>query len=221
MNKAKPQLYFDHLQDKLYSAVISDILDSFGYRNQTMAPEIRPLNNDMVVVGRARTVLGADVNRITEKPYYRQVEVLDSIQPGEIFVASISGSKRSAFFGELMSTATKVAGGRGAIIDGLTRDVKKILDLNFPVFTVGFRPTDSLGRNEVIEYDLPIECGGVTIHTGDLVFGDVDGVVVIPKKIEDKVINKAIGKVEEENFVREKIKKGMKLSEAFDKYGIL
>jgi 4-hydroxy-4-methyl-2-oxoglutarate aldolase len=218
----KKHVPFDsELQGKLYSAVLSDILDSLSYRNQTMNPSIRPLTDNMVVFGRAKTVLGADVYDIPKKPYQKQIKVLDSIQPGEIFVASISGSKRSAFFGELMSTATKVAGGRGAIIDGLTRDSKKIIELNFPVFCTGFRPTDSMGRNEVIDYDVPIECGGVTVNPGDLIFGDMDGVVVIPQAIEEKVIMLAIEKVEGENLVRDEILKGMKVSEAFDKYGLL
>ncbi|MGF9714872.1 MULTISPECIES: RraA family protein [Paenibacillus] len=215
------QQYYDTLQEKLYSAVISDILDAHGYRNQTMHPDIRPLTPDMVVVGRAKTVQVADVHRIPEKPYEKQIQVLDAIQPGEIFVGAVNGSKRSAFFGELMSTATQVAGGRGAIIDGMVRDAKKILELGFPVFSIGFRPTDSLGRNEVIEYDVTIECGGVTVQPGDLIFGDMDGVVVIPKAIEKLVIEQALDKVSGENLVRDKIREGMKVSEVFQTYGIL
>ncbi|ARD85275.1 demethylmenaquinone methyltransferase [Ferroplasma acidiphilum] len=213
--------YYEDLKSKLYSAVISDSLDSFGFREQTMSPEIRPLNENMIVVGRAKTVLAADVYHIPEKHYFKQIEVLDSIRQGDVFVASVSGSKRSAFWGELMSTATKVAGGRGAVIDGLSRDTKKIIKLDFPVFSVGFRPTDSLGRNDVIDYDVPIECGGVKVNSGDLIFGDVDGVVVVPREIEKNVIQAALDKVDGENKVRDEILHGVKVSEVFRKYKIL
>lgn len=213
--------YYEDLKSKLYSAVISDSLDSFGFREQTMSPEIRPLNENMIVVGRAKTVLAADVYHIPEKHYFKQIEVLDSIRQGDVFVASVSGSKRSAFWGELMSTATKVAGGRGAVIDGLSRDTKKIIKLDFSVFSVGFRPTDSLGRNDVIDYDVPIECGGVKVNSGDLIFGDVDGVVVVPREIEKNVIQAALDKVDGENKVRDEILHGVKVSEVFRKYKIL
>jgi 4-hydroxy-4-methyl-2-oxoglutarate aldolase len=215
------QAYYDLLQQQLYTAVISDILDSLGYRNQTLNPSIRPISQDMVLVGRAKTVQVADVHRAPKEPYKKQMEVLDGIQLGEIFVADVRSSERSAFFGELMSTATKMAGGRGAIIDGLVRDAKKIIELDFPVFTTGFRPSDSYGRNEVIDYDIPIKIGGVEVQPGDLLFGDMDGVVVVPKNVEEEVIQKAFEKVNGENLVRDEIRKGMKVSTVFKKYGIL
>jgi 4-hydroxy-4-methyl-2-oxoglutarate aldolase len=213
--------YYDKLKAQLYSAVISDILDELGYRKQTMEPEIRPLADDMVLVGRAKTVLASDVYRIPQDPYLKQMEALDSIRAGEIFVATVNGSRRSAFFGELMATATLKNGGRGAIIFGLTRDTTKVKQLNFPIFTCGFRPTDSLGRNEVIDYDIPIECGGVTVNPNDLLFADIDGVVVIPSAVEEEVISKAISKVNKENVVRDAIIKGMSVKEAYSKYGVL
>lgn len=221
MDHETTQPYYDDLREKLYSAVLSDILDELSLRRQTMAPEIRPLSPEMIVVGRAKTVMATDVNRVPERPYEKQIEVLDSIEAGEVFVATVNGSGRSAFFGELMATATSVAGGRGAIVDGLTRDSKRITELGFPTFCQGFRPTDSLGRNEVIEYDVTIECGGVDIEPGDLVFGDRDGVVVVPATVESEVISQAMEKVSGENRVREALWAGMKTSEAFEKYGVL
>ena len=214
-------LDFEAIERKLYSAVISDILDSLGYRNQTMDPLIRPLVNDMVVAGIAKTVMAADVHRLPEKPYAKQIEVLDQIKPGEIFVATLNGSHRSAFFGELLSTATRARGGRGAVIDGLSRDSKKIIEMGFPVFSRGFRPTDSLGRNEVMEYDVPISCGGVTVNPGDLIFADMDGVVVVPSPLIEEVITKALDKVGAENLVRTAIQNGMKVAEAWEKFGVL
>ncbi|WP_313639873.1 RraA family protein [Paenibacillus sp. FSL K6-0276] len=217
----KNQAYLDQLQEKLYSAVISDILDSLELRNQALPQHIRPLDPDMVVCGYAKTVQVADVSRKPAQAYKKQIEVLDGIQPGEVFVGDVGGSERSAFFGELMSTATMVAGGRGAVIDGLCRDVKKIKQLGFPVFVKGTRPTDSYARNEVIDFDVPIKIGDVQIQPGDLIFGDIDGIVVVPKEVEDEVIAKAFEKVNGENMVREHILQGMKVSEVFEKFGIL
>ena len=213
--------YFDELKEQLYSAVISDVLDSLGYRNQTMEPHLRPVEPSMVLVGRAKTVLAAEVYRIPDKPYEKQIAALDSIKPGEVFVAALNGSKSSAFFGELMATAIRAAGGRGAVIDGLSRDTKKIVGMGFPVFVAGFRPTDSLGRIEVIESDTPIICAGVWVHPGDLIFGDIDGIVVVPQSIEEQVIAKAKEKVKGENLVRDLLQQGVKISVAFERYGIL
>lgn len=213
---------YQAIETKLYSAVISDILDSLGYRQQTMDPLIRPLVNDMVVFGKAKTVLAADVNRMPDKPYAKLIEVLDEIKPGEIFVASLNGSTRSAFFGELLSTATRARGGRGAVIDGLSRDSRKIIEMGFPLFSRGYRPTDSLGRNEVMEYDVVIECGGVTVRPDDFIFGDIDGLVVIPAEVAEEVITKALAKAGAENLVRDAIKNdGMKVAAAYAKFGVL
>ncbi|MFZ4453713.1 RraA family protein [Salibacterium aidingense] len=213
--------YYEKIKERLYSAVISDVLDSMGYRNQTLIPSIRPISRDMSITGRARTVQAADVHREPEHPYKKQLEVLDSIHPGDVFIGDVGGSARSAFFGELMAAAVKVSGGRGAVIDGYARDAARLLKQDFPLFTRGFRPTDSYARNEVLDYDVLIKCGEVTIHPGDLVFGDIDGVVIVPSFLEKEVIKKAIEKVEGENLVRDKILEGMKVSEVFEKYGIL
>ncbi|MDU4962411.1 MAG: RraA family protein [Sporomusaceae bacterium] len=213
---------YREIESKLYSAVISDILDSLGYRRQTMDPAIRPLRDEMVLFGRAKTVMAADVNRMPDKPYAKLIDVLDAIGPGEIFVAALGGSTRSAFWGELLSTATRARGGRGAVIDGLSRDSRKIIEMQFPLFSRGMRPTDSLGRNEVIECDTPIECGGVTVQPGDFIFGDIDGIVVIPAAVAAEVIERALQKVSAENQVRDAIRnEGMKVADAYAKFGVL
>jgi regulator of RNase E activity RraA len=218
----KDNLDYAAMKSKLYSAVISDVLDSIGYRHQTMDPAIRPLVHDMVVVGKAKTVMAADVSRMPQKPYEKLIEVLDQIEPGEVFVAALNGSNRSAFFGELLSTATRARGGCGAVIDGLSRDSKKIIEMGFPLFSRGYRPTDSLGRNEVMEYDVVIDCGGVAVSPGDIIFGDIDGIVVIPAAVAQEVIAKAFEKVNAENRVRDAIKHdGLKVAEAYAKFGVL
>ncbi|MBS4192332.1 RraA family protein [Bacillus sp. FJAT-49705] len=221
MLKNNSKAYFDDLEKKLYTAVVNDVLDSLGYRNQTADPGIRPINSDKVLVGRAKTIQASEVNREPKEPYVKLIEALDSIEQGDIFIASTGASNRSGFYGELLATATSVAGGRGAIIDGLIRDARQLKKMGFPVFTRGFRPTDSYGRNEVIEYDVSISCGGVTVNPGDLIIADIDGIVVVPAALEAEVIEKALKKVSGENMVREELLKGVKISEVFKKYEIL
>ena len=211
----------NYLKENLYSAVICDILDSFGYRKQAMNHTIRPLKEDWVAVGRAFTVLAADIYEVPAEPYKLELEAVDSIKKDELMVASTNGSVSCGFWGELLSTAVIGRGGTGAIIDGLTRDSKKIIDIGFPVFARGMSPYDSKGRTEVIAYQVPVMCGGVLVNPGDIVFADYDGIVVIPHELEKEVITKALEKVSGENTVREELRAGVSVKEVFAKYGIL
>lgn len=221
MEQKHEDAYYDQLQENLYSAVIADVLDVMGYRDQTMAAGIRPLEPGMVVVGRAKTAAVVDVDQVPEVPHAKLLASLDSVKRGEVYVGAGGGSEKAPLWGELLSTATRAAGGRGTVLDGLTRDVRAITAMAFPVFARGVRPNDSLGRIEVVDYDVPVECGGVTVNPGDLVFGDVDGVVVVPAEAEDAAIEAAFEKVSGENEVRDALREGMKTSEAFEKYGVL
>lgn len=214
-------LDLNQLKEKLYSAVICDILDSLGYRKQGMKHTIRPLMEDGVAVGRAFTVLAADIYEVPAEPYKLELEAVDSIKNGEIMVASTNGSISCGFWGELLSTAVMGRGGTGAIIDGLTRDGKKIIDMGFPVFARGMSPYDSKGRTEVIAYQVPVVCGGVLVNPGDIVFADYDGIVVIPHELENEVIAKALEKVSGENTVRDELRAGVSAKEVFERYGIL
>jgi 4-hydroxy-4-methyl-2-oxoglutarate aldolase len=211
---------FQIMTDKLYTAVVADSLDEYGFRNQAMNENIRPLADDKIV-GRAKTVLAADVYYIQDNPYEREIAAIDSIKPGEVVVAGTNRSVRNGFWGELLSTASKMRGARGAVIDGLIRDTDKIIELGFPVFCTGFKPVDSKGRGLVIDYDCPIEAGGVIVHPGDVVFSDHDGVVVIPKDAVDEIIAKALKKVEMENHTRRELMEGKLLSDVYAKYGVL
>ena len=128
---------------------------------------------------------------------------------------------RNCIWGELLSTAARARGARGAVIDGFIRDARQILAMGFPVFTTGLSPVDSNGRGDVVAYNVPIECGGVTVNPGDIVFGDADGIVVIPKAVETEVITAAVEKVSGEDRTRDALRDGATLREVYDKYGIL
>lgn len=212
---------FDVMEKRLYAAVISDALDAVGYREQVLRHTIRPLHPETVVVGRALPVQCVDVYEIPEEPYQQEIAAVDSLKRDDVFVCSTNQSTRNCIWGELLSTAAQARGARGAIIDGFIRDARQILAMGFPVFTTGLSPVDSNGRGDVIAYNVPIECGGVTVHPGDIMFGDADGVVVIPQAVEIEVLGAAFAKVAGEDRTRDALRAGATLREVYDKYGIL
>ena len=205
----------------LYSAVLCDVLDSLGFRHQAVSHQIRPLFPDARVIGRARTMLSKTVTLMPEKPYAMEMEALDTLEKNDVVVLATGGDMSAAVWGELLSMAASAKGALGALIDGLTRDAAKIAQIEFPVFAKGISSYDSRGRSEVVAYDTQIDCDGVAVNSGDIVFGDFDGVVVIPAPAVEAVIEKAEVKLRGERIVGEEFKKGRKVAEVFAEYGIL
>jgi 4-hydroxy-4-methyl-2-oxoglutarate aldolase len=215
---------FDALKTVLYTAVLSDTLDSFGHMNQAMRPFIRPLDESKVMFGRARTGLYMNTYSVAEgeNPYEIEIALVDDLKPGDVAVFDCGGpTERIAPWGELLSTASLKRGAVGCVTDGLVRDVRQIRQLGFPVFHGGIGPLDSKGRAKMMARDVPISCGGVSVASGDLIFGDVDGVVVIPQGIAAQVIEAAIAKVKSENITRDELNRGLLLGEVYRKYGVL
>jgi regulator of RNase E activity RraA len=208
---------------KLFTAVLSDVLDAHGHRDQALRPGIRPLDDELVLCGRARTGLYMDVYEAIEgeNPYELEIRLIDDLKPDEVAVFSCGASGRIAPWGELLSTACRARGAAGCVMDGLVRDVRAIRAMKFPVFHGGIGPLDSKGRGKVMAIDLPVEVGGVKVSPGDLLFGDADGVVVIPRAIEEKVIAAALAKVEGEDATRDALARGEKLADVFARLGIL
>ncbi|MBS1832002.1 MAG: RraA family protein [Acidobacteria bacterium] len=211
----------EFVEKTLYTAVVSDALDQLGARNQAMREFIRPVYPDARLAGWARTISCSDLYHIPDDPYGIEIEAVDSLLPGEVAVVGTQGSIRNAPWGELLSTASRARGARGAVVDGLVRDVRKIEELGFPVFATGIKPVDSMGRGLVTAYQVPVECGGVLVHPGDFVFSDFDGTVVIPKAMVKEVVELAADKVNRENNSRNELMKGAYLRDVFEKYGVL
>jgi 4-hydroxy-4-methyl-2-oxoglutarate aldolase len=209
------------VEAKLYTAVVSDALDSLGIRNQAMREYLRPVSPGRAFCGWARTIACSDVYHVPEEPYAMEIEAIDSILPGELVVVSTQQSQRNAPWGELLSTAAKARGARGAVIDGLVRDVRKIEELGFPVHAAGIKPVDSMGRGMVTAYNVPVECGEVLVSPGDLVFADFDGVVVIPQAHVEEVLRLALDKASRENSSRAELMRGAYLRDVYAKYGVL
>jgi 4-hydroxy-4-methyl-2-oxoglutarate aldolase len=210
-------------RDKLYTGVLSDILDGQGFRHQVVPPHIRPLDEGLVLVGRARTGLYRDVYHVPSghNPYALEIALIDDLKPGDVPVLACGASGRIAPWGELLTTASRARGAAGCLTDGLVRDVKMIRKQGFPVFCGGIGPLDSKGRGEVAATDVPVECAGVVVNPGDLVFGDADGVVVVPQHLVKQVLHLALEKVEGEDRTRAELEAGALLKDVFEKYSVL
>ena len=205
---------------ELYTPVVGDILDDLGFIHQFLPQPIQPLREEMKLAGRAMPVVMIDVFGKQKKPFGLLTEALDQLQPGEIYLAS-GGEMRCAYWGEILTATAKKRGAVGAVINGFHRDTPKVIEQNWPVFSRGRFAQDSGVRTQVVDYRCPVDVGQVMVQPGDLVFGDLDGVVIVPQKVEREVVEKALAKARGEKLVRKEIEAGMSSTEAFKKYGIL
>jgi regulator of RNase E activity RraA len=213
---------FEWIKENLYVAIVCDVLDTLGYRNQAMHQRLRPLDTEnSTMVGRARTLRWMETDYIEDTSYTLEIEAVDSLRTGDVVVHSTDFAGTNAPWGELMSTIAKRNGAVGCICDSMIRDCRKIIAMQFPVFYGGIRPLDSLGRGKVMAYDVPVRCGDVVVKPGELVFTDYDGIVVIPRDVEDKVLELAFEKVYKENQSRNDLLKGDSLRTVYDRYGVL
>ncbi|MEW5979463.1 MAG: RraA family protein [Acidobacteriota bacterium] len=216
---------FDFVQTKLYTAAVCDILDEMGLRNQAMHQRLRPLLPDPKkcgFVGRARTARWMETDYVVEEdPYGLEIELMDSLKPGDVVVHSTDYSGSNAPWGELMTTVALRNGAVGCVCDSQIRDCVRIVESGFPVFYAGIRPLDSKGRGYMAAYDVPVRCGEVLVKPGDLVFADFDGVVVVPREVEPEVLVRAQDKVARESLSRKELLNGKTLREVYNKYGVL
>lgn len=206
---------------KLYSAVLCDSLDHLDLRHQAMVHTIRPLFPDAHIIGAARTLLSVPKPGLPTRPYQKELEALDTIQLHDVIVLRSSDDFESGVWGELLSSAARAKGAAGAIVDGLTRDAAAICRNRFSVFAQGTSLYDSYGRSEVMAYDVPVRCGKVHVNPGDIVFADFDGIIVIPLKVIEPVLEFAELKASREKVVDAEFRKGRKVVDVFVEHGIL
>lgn len=220
---------FSLAEKELFTCVVGDVLDKQNLVHQYLPPEIRPLSPQMIMIGRAMPVLAGDTfqvaiedsaNPLSAKPFGLMLEALDDLRPNEIYV-STGSSPRNALWGELMSVRALKCGARGAVLNGYVRDTRKILSLGFPTFSFGSYGQDSAPRYKVHDFRIPIEIGCVSVRPGDILFGDIDGVVVIPAEVETETFTLALEKVRGERTVRTALEEGMSAVNAFRKHGIM
>jgi 4-hydroxy-4-methyl-2-oxoglutarate aldolase len=219
---------FKLLKSELYTAVVGDVMDTLGLRRQFLPQAIQPLKTDMMIAGRAMPVLEADIfgeaneasrGPLAHKPFGLMFEALDDLKAGEIYIAT-GASLRYALFGELMATRATYLKAAGAILDGYVRDAQGIEALGLSMFCRGLYAQDQGVRGKVIDFRSTIEIDGVRIAPGDLLFGDREGVLVIPREAEGDVIAKAVEKARTEGEVEKAIKSGMGACEAWEKFGV-
>lgn len=208
------------VQRELYTPVVGDVLDALGRYHQFLPPPVQPMREEMVLVGRAMPVVMIDVHGPQKKPFGLLTEALDDLREGEVYLAA-GGAMRCAYWGELLTATARTRGAAGAVIDGYHRDTPKVLEQGWPVFSRGRFAQDSSVRTAVADFRCPIDVSGTWIEPGDLVFGDLDGVVIVPKALEAEVITRALEKARGEKAVRKAIEGGMSATAAFKKFGIL
>ena len=211
---------FELMRSALYTPVVGDILDQLGCFHQFLPPDLRPMVPSMKIAGRAMPVLQMDVFGPQEKPFGLMTRALDDLKPGEVYLAT-GTTFQCANWGEIMTATARTRGAVGAVINGFHRDTPQVLSQDWPVFSRGAWAQDSGPRMKVVDFRCAIEIGGVVAKNGDLIFGDVDGVLVIPQALETEVIARALEKARGEKLVRKEIESGISSTEAFEKYGIL
>jgi len=220
---------FRLMRERLFTAAVGDVLDTMGLLHQFLPPGIVALRRDMVTAGRAMPVLEADYfarsddrgrAELSRRPFGLMLNALDDLKPNEVYIAS-GGSPRYALWGELMSTRAMQLGAAGAVLNGYSRDTRGILQLGFPTFSRGSYAQDQSYRGKVVDFRVGIEIEGVAIAPGDIVFGDVDGVLIIPRDAAREAISKALEKVSQESSVRTAIMSGMSTVDAFEKFGVM
>lgn len=210
---------FAMMKKEVYTGVLCDMLDTIGYSHQYLPHEIQSLRPMDVMVGRAFPTIICDVYGEQEKPLGLLPEAVDHIGEDQIYIVT-GGDRRCSYFGEIMTATIIRNGGVGAVIDGYIRDTRQVLEQNFPVFSMGRSAQGSLYRNLVIRYGCSVEIGNIKINPGDLIFGDIDGVVVIPKEIEEKTVSITLAKVRGEKDTRAAIEKGMSAVDAIENFGV-
>ena len=213
----------------LFTALVGGILDKMGLVHQFLPAAIKPLSPQMVTIGRAMPVLEADVyeeksskngGNLMRKPFGLMFEALDSLKKDEVYICSGS-SPSYALWGGLMSTRAMFLKGAGAVVNGYSRDTNEILKLGFPTFSIGSYAQDQGVRGKVIDYYTSIEIEGIRVSPGDLIFGDRDGVLIIPDKAVEEAFSGAIIKSRKENQVKKALEEGMSTVDAFRKYKVM
>jgi regulator of RNase E activity RraA len=211
------------IESRLRTALLCDAMDDLGHLDQAMESDIEPMDPrlDQVIAGRAATALFVDVHHTKENPYEVEIGYVDGLKPRDIAVVATNRSRSNGIWGELMSTAAKLRGARGAVTDGLCRDKRLIVELGFPVFCPGTAPLDSAPRGLMIEHGKPVTCGGVRVSPGDLVVMDIDGICVVPRAVEKQAVTAALDKASRESATKKELLTGALLRDVYSKYGVL
>ncbi len=193
---------------RVSTAMVNDVLREMGFLYQTLPNNILPLKDGMKVCGVAFTVKGCKNLDLTDEMEQR-AKMLESIPKDSVCVWDTSGDDESAQWGEIMTMASKKRGCRGAVVDGGVRDTDKVLEQDFPVFCKYRSSNGMLGRFRMVGYQIPIMIGNVHIYPGDFVCADIDGCIIIPRKLTYDVLLRAEEILENEKEIKQMVQKGV------------
>ncbi len=219
---------FKLAKEELFTALVGDILDTKKLYHQFLPQALKPLDKSHKMIGRAMPVLEADVfvdqisgshNKLMEKPFGLMFHALDDLKENEVYVAT-GASFNYAMWGGLMTARALQLKAAGCVVNGCSRDTPEVTGQNFPCFSRGTYAQDQGVRGKVIDYRIPIEIEGVRIAPGDIIFGDLDGVIVVPQDIEREVFEQALAKGRTEKMLLKSVQEGMPSVEAYEKYGM-
>lgn len=217
---------FARIRNELSTPPISDVMEQLGFRYPMLPPRIRPLRRDMVLIGRAMPVQdepplkSGEPERFDAKPFGLLFESIEALRPNEVYIAS-GGPTHAARLGDMLVARAQKLGSAGVVINAHLRDGNGILSLNFPAFAHGCHAYGLQRRHNVVDFRCSITIDRVRVRPGDLVFGDGDGVCVIPHEAEREILDRAIAKVQLERNVRRDIESGQSVVDAFNKHGVM
>jgi len=207
--------------ENLTSPIVSDAMDALGRRGQVLEAGIRPLVAGTRAFGRAATLQFAPNTLDDADPYRDSIDFIDGLGPGDVAVLATGATTRAASWGELFSAAAIGHGAVGVITDGCLRDTPKIAGLGFPAFSRGHLPLDYRARMRVVATAQPVVLAGVTIHPGDIVLADDDGIAVIPQDVEQEILDRARARAAAESTVLNELLHGDGLRAVWERHGIL
>jgi regulator of RNase E activity RraA len=206
---------------RLSVAVVSDVLDSLGLPVQVMRPEIRPLAGALPLAGRAFPIQAVASPVVTDEPYADEIAAVDALVPGSVAVIAAGGDCSAALWGELLAARAVAREAVGVIVDGAVRDLRGLTEMGFPTFARHLSAADARGRLSVVTHDVPVRCGGVLVEPGDVVLGDLDGVVVVPSAVVGEVLASAESKRASELEAQSMLNQGMTVAEVYDRLKVL
>ena len=217
---------FAWIRKELSTPPVSDVMEQLGFRYPMLPAHIRPLRSDMVLIGRAMPVQDelpveyGEPARFDAKPFGLLFESIEALRPNEIYIAS-GGPAHAARLGDMLVRRAQKLGSAGVVIDAHLRDGNGISSLNFPAFAHGCHAYGLQRRHNVVDFRCSITIDKVRVRPGDLIFGDGDGVCVIPQEAEGEILDRALAKARLERNVRRDIESGQSVVDAFRKHGVM
>lgn len=204
--------------EKLFTGVVSDVMRENVMLKRVLPSNIMPLRDEMKVAGIAFTIKSVK-DSTTKGEMEMRGKMLQEVKNNDVCIWYTGGDDISAHWGEVMTLTAKARGCKGAVVDGGLRDIENVLTYDFPIFYKYRTPNGSLGRCRMIGYQIPIIIGDVIVYPGDIIFGDINGVVIVPRKMAYDVLIRAEELVNSEKEIKEWINKGNSPTEIVAKGG--